>query len=82
MNCVRTALVVHMGKSELKKIKCLACRHGYKKGDRVIVVETVDEGYGGIGVSYHERCAPASVIDNLAKVVNDNRLSQIDKKIN
>jgi len=82
MNCVRTALVVHMGKSELKKMKCLACGHGYKKGNRVIVVETVDEGYGRIGVSYHERCAPASVIDKLARVVNNNRLSQIDKKIN
>jgi hypothetical protein len=81
MNYVRTALVVHMGKSELKKIKCLACQKHYKKNDRVIVVETWDDDCGGIAVSYHEHCAPASVIDNLARAVNDNRLSKIDKKI-
>jgi len=79
---VRTAIIVYMGKSLLKSMKCLSCQRGYRKNDKVVVVETFGEGKGGIAVSYHEHCAPPSVIDQLAKVVNDNRLSQIDKKIN
>jgi hypothetical protein len=82
MITVRTAIIVYMGKSLLRNMKCLSCRRGYHKKDKVVVVESIDEGNDGILVSYHEHCAPSSVIDQLARVVNDNRLSQIDKKIN
>jgi len=79
---VRTAIIVYMGKSLLGNMKCMSCHKGYHKKDKVVVVESIDEGLSGILVSYHERCAPSSVIDKLARVVNDNRLSQIDRKIN